>query len=129
MLQRIFLTHNIPSNILFMSGEHMQEVLQRYRKAVRTALLQAPSLVTEANVQDWLERLDALVRCDRLSELKGYQRAKSFCARYSSPSRRCSRTSIGTPRGRRLRGGVIAAQLQLGLRQEIGEVIGIGACS
>jgi len=74
LLQRILQTHNIPNNILFKAGERMQEVLQRYLKAVRTALLQAPSLVTEANVQDWLERLGELVRSDRLSELKGYQR-------------------------------------------------------
>jgi tetratricopeptide (TPR) repeat protein len=74
LLQRILQTHNIPNNILFKAGERMQDVLQRYLKAVRTAVLQAPSLVTEANVQDWLERLEELVRSNRLSELKGYQR-------------------------------------------------------
>jgi len=52
----------------------MQGVLERYLAAVRKALLQAPSLVTEANVQDWLSRLDALARADRLSELGGFQR-------------------------------------------------------
>jgi tetratricopeptide (TPR) repeat protein len=74
LLQRILQTHNVPKNIFFKAGERMQDVLQRYLKAVRTALLQAPSLVTEANVQDWLERLEELVRSNRLSELKGYQR-------------------------------------------------------
>lgn len=74
LLQRILQTHDVPNNILFKAGERMQNVLQRYLKAVRTALLQAPSLVTEANVQDWLERLEELVRSNRLSELKGYQR-------------------------------------------------------
>lgn len=74
LLQRILQTHNVPNNILFKAGERMQDVLQRYLKAVRTALLQAPSLVTEANVQDWLERLEELVRSNRLSELNGYQR-------------------------------------------------------
>jgi tetratricopeptide (TPR) repeat protein len=74
LLQRILQTHNVSSNILFKAGERMQDVLQRYLKAVRTALLRAPSLVTEANVQDWLQRLEVLVRSDRLSELKGYER-------------------------------------------------------
>jgi tetratricopeptide (TPR) repeat protein len=74
LFQRILQTHNVPSNVLFKAGERMQEVLQRYLKAVRIALLQAPSLVTEANVQDWLSRLEELVRSNRLSELKGFQR-------------------------------------------------------
>ncbi len=74
LLQRILQTHNVPSNVLFKAGERMQEVLQRYLKAVRNALLQAPSLVTEANVQDWLARLEQLVRSNRLSELEGFQR-------------------------------------------------------
>jgi tetratricopeptide (TPR) repeat protein len=74
LLQRILQTHNAPNHVLFKAGERMQGVLQRYLEAVRTALLQAPSLVTEANVQDWLERLEELVRSNRLSELKGFQR-------------------------------------------------------
>jgi tetratricopeptide (TPR) repeat protein len=74
LLQRILQTHNVPSNVLFKAGERMQEVLGQYLKAVRKALLQAPSLVTEANVQDWLARLEQLVRSNRLSELEGFQR-------------------------------------------------------
>jgi tetratricopeptide (TPR) repeat protein len=74
LLQRIMQWHNVPNNIVFKAGGRMSDVLQRYLKAVRTALLRTPSLVTEANVQDWLERLEELVRSDRLSELKGFQR-------------------------------------------------------
>jgi tetratricopeptide (TPR) repeat protein len=74
LLQRILQTHNAPSNVLFNAGERMHGVLERYLKAVRSALLQAPSLVTEANVQDWLARLEELVRSNRLSELEGFQR-------------------------------------------------------
>jgi tetratricopeptide (TPR) repeat protein len=74
LFHHILQTHSVPSNIQFKAGERMQGVLQRYLKAVRTALLQAPSLVTEANVQDWLARLEELVRSNRVSELKGFQR-------------------------------------------------------
>jgi tetratricopeptide (TPR) repeat protein len=74
LLQRIMQWHNVPNNIVFKAGGRMPHVLQRYLEAVRTALLRTPSLVTEANVQDWLERLEELVRSDRLSELKGFQR-------------------------------------------------------
>jgi tetratricopeptide (TPR) repeat protein len=74
LLQRILQTHNVPNNLLLEAGERRPEALQHYLKAVRTALLQAPSLVTEANVQDWLERLEELVRSNRLSELKGFER-------------------------------------------------------
>lgn len=74
LLQRILQTHGIPSSVLFKAGERMQAVLDRYLATVRTAMLQAPSLVTEANVQDWLSRLDTLARSDRLSELGGFQR-------------------------------------------------------
>ena len=74
LLQRIMQWHNVPANIVFEAGGRMPDVLQRYFKAVRTALLRTPSLVTEANVQDWLERLEELARSNRLSELKGFQR-------------------------------------------------------
>jgi tetratricopeptide (TPR) repeat protein len=37
-------------------------------------MMRAPSLVNEANVQDWLARLDEMVRAKRLSELGGFQR-------------------------------------------------------
>ncbi|HEY0859278.1 MAG TPA: TIR domain-containing protein [Albitalea sp.] len=74
LLQRILQTHDIPSRQLIKAGERMQGVLERYLPKVRDAMLQAPSLVNEANVQDWLSRLDMLARSDRLSELGGFQR-------------------------------------------------------
>jgi hypothetical protein len=78
LLQRILQTHAIHSNLLFKAGERMQGVLDRYLAKVRTAMLQAPSLATEANVQDWISRLDTLVRADRLSELGGFERWMSL---------------------------------------------------
>jgi tetratricopeptide (TPR) repeat protein len=74
LLQRIMQWHNVPTNVVFKAGGRMPDVLKGYLKAVQTALLRTPSLANEANVQDWLERLEELVRSDRLSELKGFQR-------------------------------------------------------
>jgi len=74
LLYQIMDWHEVPINLVGRAGERMEKVLHDYLKTVRTALLQAPSLVTEANVQDWLDRLEELVRSKRLSELKGYQR-------------------------------------------------------
>ena len=74
LLQRILQTHCVPQQLLFRAGEHMQAVLDRYLAAVHKALLQTPSPVNEASVQDWLSRLDNLVKGERLSELDGFQR-------------------------------------------------------
>ena len=74
LLQRIMQVHGVPSRQLFRAGERMQGVLDRYLERVRTSLLKTPSLVTEANVQDWLARLEELVRSNRLSELPSFQR-------------------------------------------------------
>ena len=74
LLRRIMESHEIPTKIFFKAGTRMSDVLRGYLEAVRTAVLRTPSLVTEANVQDWLDRLEKLVHSDRLSELKGFQR-------------------------------------------------------
>jgi tetratricopeptide (TPR) repeat protein len=74
LLQRVLQVHDVPTRQLFKAGERIQAVLARYLQKVRASLLQSPSLVTEANVQDWLARLDELVRSNRLSELKSFQR-------------------------------------------------------
>jgi tetratricopeptide (TPR) repeat protein len=74
LLQRILQSHELPGSVVFKAGARMDAVLQRYLAAVRTALLQAPSMVTEANVQDWLSRIDELVRADRVSELPHFER-------------------------------------------------------
>ena len=67
LLYQILDAHNISSGLQRTAGEHMQEILDRYIAAVNIALLQAPSLVTEANVQDWLSRLDKLAQSERFS--------------------------------------------------------------
>jgi tetratricopeptide (TPR) repeat protein len=74
LLQRILQAHEVPGNVVFKAGARMDGVLQRYLVSVRTAMLQAPSMVTEANVQDWLSRIEELVRADRLSELSNFER-------------------------------------------------------
>ena len=73
-LRRILLAHGISGDLLYEAGERMHDVLERYLVAVKNAMRRAPSLVNEANVQDWLARLDGLVRADRLSELDGFLR-------------------------------------------------------
>jgi tetratricopeptide (TPR) repeat protein len=73
-LRRILRAHGISGDLFYEAGERMHGVLERYLVTVRNAMMRAPSLVNEANVQDWLSRLDALVRSDRLSELGGFQR-------------------------------------------------------
>src|SRR5262249_33323435 len=78
LLQRILQTHGIFGKRLFNAGARMQGVLERYDAKVRTALLQAPSLATEANVQEWLARLVSLQNSDRLSELSSFERWMSL---------------------------------------------------
>ena len=56
------------------AGKRMEGVLTDYLASVQAALLRRPSLVTEANVQDWLARLDELLRGQRYSELPEFER-------------------------------------------------------
>lgn len=74
LFKRVLRAFGIAGDDLVDAVERMPEVMPRYLAAVRAAMLRAPSLVNEANIQDWLARLDALVRGDRLSELDGYVR-------------------------------------------------------
>ena len=74
LLGQILQFHGVPSRQLLKAGGRMEEALDQYMARVKTLLLQAPSLVTEANVQDWLSRLDELIRSNRLSELPSFQR-------------------------------------------------------
>jgi tetratricopeptide (TPR) repeat protein len=74
LLLRVLQVRGISDRAIYQAGKRMQAVLERYLATVRHLMLQAPSLVTEANVQDWLSRLDEYVRAERLSELKGFQR-------------------------------------------------------
>lgn len=56
------------------AGKRMEAVLTDYLASVQAALLRRPSLVTEANVQDWLARLDELLHGQRYSELPEFER-------------------------------------------------------
>jgi tetratricopeptide (TPR) repeat protein len=74
VFENIMHAHGLTSHQLIKAGRCMKEVIDRYLSTVSGALLAAPSLVTEANVQDWLLRLESIVSSDRLSELHGFER-------------------------------------------------------
>jgi tetratricopeptide (TPR) repeat protein len=71
---RILQAHQVGGEILFRAGAKFDLAFEAYRTAVNTAMKRAPSLSNEANVQDWLVRIDALANADRLSELGGFER-------------------------------------------------------
>jgi tetratricopeptide (TPR) repeat protein len=71
---RIFTHHGITGDTLFRAGNRIKDAFDRYSVAVKSAMQRAPSLINEANVQDWLKRLDALASGRRLSELRGFER-------------------------------------------------------
>jgi tetratricopeptide (TPR) repeat protein len=54
--------------------KRMPRILADYLCQARGALLQAPSVVNEPNVQDWLVRLDALAREGRWADLSAFER-------------------------------------------------------
>ncbi len=76
-MERVFMQvlgyHGIESETLFKAGKHLENTLKIYLSSVEKLLLNAPSLVSEASVQDWLERLDKLVEDQRWSELPSFQ--------------------------------------------------------
>lgn len=74
LFARILQTHGVAGDALIKAGHRMEKAFERYLAAVEGAMRRAPSLVNEANVQDWLTRLDALARESRLSELAGFER-------------------------------------------------------
>ncbi len=55
-------------------GGRMPGVLDRFLQTVTGELRRMPSLVNEANVQDWLSRLSELEQGDRTSEIAGFER-------------------------------------------------------
>jgi tetratricopeptide (TPR) repeat protein len=71
---RILQNHGIAGNALFKAGNRIKDAFEHYLDAVETAMRRAPSLINEANVQDWLKRLDVLVAGNRLSELGNFER-------------------------------------------------------
>lgn len=74
LFPRILQSHGIDGDVLFKAGRRIGEAFDRYLGAIKVAMQRAPSLITEANVQDWLRRLDALAAAKRLSELGGFER-------------------------------------------------------
>ncbi len=66
--------HCIENEIIFKAGKKLERTLETYLFSVKNTLLNAPSLVTEAAIQDWLVRLDNLVEDQRWSELESFQK-------------------------------------------------------
>jgi tetratricopeptide (TPR) repeat protein len=65
--------HGIHRPATIRAADEMREVLDGYLGAARSALLRMPSLVNEANVREWLDRLDRFGP-ERASELPGFER-------------------------------------------------------
>ncbi len=65
--------HKIDSSTMLDAGIKMGKAFDSYIKKIQQSLLSTPSLVTEASVQDWLVRLDELIKDNRLPELIKYQ--------------------------------------------------------
>ncbi|MDJ0724905.1 MAG: TIR domain-containing protein [Prochloraceae cyanobacterium] len=59
----------IPTEII-QATQRLQRVLQTYQQTIEQALLNAPLLPTEANVQEWIVRLDRMKEENRMSEVK-----------------------------------------------------------
>src|SRR5688572_22759551 len=74
LVNRILLAHEITGETLFKAGNRIRQAFDRYLPAVEAAMQRAPSLINEANVQDWLKRLELLAAGKRLSELAGFER-------------------------------------------------------
>ena len=65
--------HKIDNSAMFDAGVKMEKVFDSYNKKIQQCLLNTSSLVTESSVQDWLVRLDELIKDNRLPELIKYQ--------------------------------------------------------
>lgn len=74
LFDRILQAHGVAGPALIKAGRQWEQASKHYLRSVDAALKRAPSLLNEANVQDWLARLEALARADRLSELAGFER-------------------------------------------------------
>jgi len=74
LFNRILQAHGIGGDTLFKAGHRIQQAFQRYEADIERAMQRAPSLINEANVQDWLKRLDTLVAQKRFSDLAGFER-------------------------------------------------------
>ncbi len=64
--------HELPDDTKFRAFKRIESVVEKNVAAAREALLSSPSLVTEANIREWLDRLRGLDT--RGSELAGFER-------------------------------------------------------
>lgn len=74
LFPNILAAHGLSGPALMTAGARMEKALESFRDAVQAAMRRTPSLINEANVQDWLTRLDEMARAHRLSELAGFER-------------------------------------------------------
>lgn len=74
LFERVLRAHGIVGDELVGAVRRMPKILSAYLAQARGALLQAPSVVNEPNVQDWLVRLDALAREGRWADLSAFER-------------------------------------------------------
>ncbi len=74
LLLQILDRHGMSGREMGRAGQRIEVVVEGYLQRVEQAMLMAPALVSEPNIQEWLARLDRLVREGRWSELEGYQR-------------------------------------------------------
>lgn len=74
LFERVLRAHGILGDDLVGAVRRMPKVLSTYLGQARGALLQAPSVVNEPNVQDWLVRLDTLAREGRWADLSAFER-------------------------------------------------------
>lgn len=65
--------HSMSTPTIVNAGKKMKDVLNHYLENIDRILLNAPSLVNEASVQDWLSRLENLIEDRRWSELVSFQ--------------------------------------------------------
>lgn len=91
----VFDAFDFPASIQRKAAAQAQEITTAYKQAVDAAMLATSSLVTEANVQDWLERLRSLEAdgddgIPALSELKDFEHwmRRAFARDWSSPEAR-----------------------------------------
>lgn len=74
LLLQILTHYGVGSLEMGRLGGRLSSVVAQYLKRVEAAMLKSPAIVNEANVQEWLVRLDELAGEGRWSELAGYQR-------------------------------------------------------
>ena len=76
-MERLFIDllahHGIHRPATIRAADEMRDVLAAYLDAVANALLRMPSLVNEANIREWLDRLGRFGP-ERASELPGFER-------------------------------------------------------